>query len=56
MNFYIRLAIAIIVVLVLAEFAPEAVNAVLILLLVGMLLGRRRSFEMLAAFIGTIGR
>lgn len=56
MNFYVRLAIAILVVLALAEVAPGAVNAILLLLIVGMALGRWPAFAWLANFISRIGR
>jgi len=56
MNFYVRLIIAILVVLALAEVAPEVVNAILLLMLVGMILGRWPAFAWLANIIGSLGR
>jgi len=51
MKFYATLALASTVILLLAEVAPEAVNAFLILLLMGIILGRYQSFEKLASGI-----
>jgi len=47
MKFYATLVIASIVVLLLAELSAEAVNAFLILLLLGIVLGRYQTFEKL---------
>jgi hypothetical protein len=49
-----RLGVAIIVVLLLAEVIPEAVNAVLILVLVGLILGHYSSFTFMADWLGKI--
>ena len=45
MPFYGLLLISIVVVLLLAEIAPEAVNALLILLLLGLVLSRYSKFQ-----------
>ena len=56
MNFYVRLTIAILIVILLAEVAPEAVNALLALLLVGLIVGRWQAFAGLAYIIASVGR
>lgn len=47
MKFYATLTISVVVVLLLAEVSPEAVNAFLILLLIGIVLGRYTAFQKL---------
>lgn len=51
MKFYASLLVASVVVLLLAEVSAEAVNAFLILILLGMVLGRYQTFERLFAGI-----
>ncbi len=53
---YIKYILAVLVILALAEVAPEVVNAILILILVGMLLMRFGYFAQLFNLIGTIGK
>lgn len=48
--------IAVLVVIALAEVAPEIVNAVLVLVFVGILLMRFDSFKSLINSIGTLGK
>lgn len=49
MKFYAYLILAIVVVLMLAELIPEAINAFLALLLLGVILGRHTAFRQLIA-------
>ncbi len=51
-----KIIIAFLVVIALAEVMPEAVNAVLILILIGILLMRWPAFAELASTIGSIGQ
>lgn len=55
-NPIVKYAIAVFVVLAVAEFAPEAVNVILVLILVGMLLISAPSFVSLARTIGSVGK
>lgn len=48
--------IAILVVIALSEAMPEMVNAILILVLIGIVLMRFSAFQQLAASIGTLGK
>ena len=48
--------IAILIVIALAEAMPEVVNAVLVLVLVGILLMRFGAFQQLVASIGSLGK
>lgn len=54
--FIARLIIVILLVVALAQIAPEAINAILSLVLVGIILSRWKSFQALAQVIGTIGK
>jgi hypothetical protein len=54
--FLARLIIVILLVVALAQVAPEAVNAVLALVLIGIILSRWRSFQGITQIIGTLGR
>lgn len=56
MNFYLKLAIVILIVIALGEAAPDVVNAVLILILIGAILGNWQEFSGLAAILGTLGK
>jgi len=56
MNFYLKLGIVILLVLALAEAAPDAVNAILVLILIGAILGNWQEFSGLAAILGTLGK
>jgi len=56
MTFYALLIMAIIVVLLLAEAMPEAVNALLILLLLGVVLGRYDKFQELIVRVTQINK
>ena len=47
MKFYATLTVTIVVVLLLAEISPTAVNALLILILMGIVLGRYGAFQQL---------
>lgn len=48
--------IAVLIVIALAEAVPEVVNAVLVLVLVGILLMRFGAFQQLASSIGSLGK
>lgn len=54
--FLAKLVIVILLAVALAEFIPEAVNAVLILILVGVILGNWKEFEGIAVLIGSLGK
>lgn len=54
--FLVKLAIVILITVALAELAPEAVNAVLGLILIGAILGNWQEFKGLATLIGTLGK
>ena len=56
MNFYLKLGIAILIVVALGEAAPDVVNAVLVLILIGAILGNWQEFSGLAAILGTLGK
>ncbi len=49
--FYAVLILAVFVVLLLAEISPEAVNALLILILLGLVLGRAEDMQKLVTTI-----
>jgi hypothetical protein len=49
MNFYARLILVVLVVVALAEIIPEAINAILILVIVGLLLKKSGTFAGLLA-------
>ena len=53
MRFYATLTIAVVVVMLLAEISPELVNAFLMLLLLGIVLGRYQAFQQLVT--GLVG-
>lgn len=53
MRFYATLTIAVVVVMLLAEISPEVVNAFLLLLLLGIVLGRYQAFQQLVT--GLVG-
>lgn len=55
-NPYVRYALALLIVLAVAEFAPQVVNVVLALVLVGMLLMNAKAVGSLVSVIGTLGR
>ena len=52
----VSFVIAILIVVALAEVIPEAVNAVLVLVLVGIILMRFPAFAGLVNSIGTLGK
>ena len=56
MSFVFKLAIVILIVAALAEYAPELVNAILILVLLGMVLGNWKSFSGIASVFGSLGK
>jgi len=56
MTFYGLLLVSIVAVLLLAEIAPEAINALLILLLLGVVLMRYDTFVDLTKKITSIGK
>lgn len=56
MNFYLKLGIVILIVVALGEAAPDIVNAVLVLILIGAILGNWQEFDGLAAILGTLGK
>jgi len=49
-----RLGVAVIVTMLLSEVIPEVVNAVLILILVGLVLGHYSSFSFMADWLGAL--
>lgn len=55
-NPYVRYAITVLVVLAVAEFAPNVVNTFLLLVLIGMLLMNTKAITSLAAIVGTVGK
>ena len=50
-----RIIIVVFVVIALAEFAPEAVNGILILVLIGLILGRFQAFKGLFQIFNSFG-
>lgn len=54
--FVARLIIVILLVVALAQIVPEAINAILSLVLVGIILSRWKSFQGLTQVIGTLGK
>lgn len=52
--FYARLALVCLIAVALSEAIPEAVNAVLILILAGIILGHWEKFSFLAQALGTL--
>ena len=54
LGFYPKLAIVIVIAIGLAELYPEFVNAVLFLVLVGLILGHWGQFSGLAKILGTV--
>jgi hypothetical protein len=52
----IKYILAIIVVIALAEAIPEAVNAILILILIGLVLMQFDKFAQLVSLIGSVGQ
>lgn len=55
LGFYPKLAIVILLAVAASEVAPEAVNAVLLLILLGLVLGHYGAFASLAGVLGSIG-
>lgn len=56
MKFYATLLVAFVVVLLLAEISPQAVNALLILILLGIFLGRYEAFQgLITAIARSVG-
>jgi len=53
--FLARLVIVILLTVALAEFAPEAVNALLALILIGIVLSHWKDFQALTKVIATLG-
>jgi hypothetical protein len=53
-GFYPKLAIVILVAIAAAEANPELVNAVLVLILLGLVLGHWSQFSGLASILGTV--
>jgi hypothetical protein len=54
LGFYPKLAIVILLAIAMAEAAPEAVNAVLVLILLGLILGHWAQFSGLAKILGSV--
>jgi len=54
LGFYAKLALVILIAVAAAEVAPEVVNAVLILILIGLVLGHWGQFEGLARVLGSV--
>lgn len=51
---FARLALVILISVALSEVAPEAVNAFLILILVGVVLGHWKAFQVLASTLSSL--
>ena len=51
-----KLAIVILITVAMAEIAPEAVNAVLVLILVGAILGNWQEFKGLVDVLGSLNK
>jgi hypothetical protein len=54
LSFYPRLILVILLAVALSEFAPEAVNAVLILILAGLFLSHYKAFAVLGQQLGNL--
>lgn len=54
--FIARLIIVILLTVAISQIAPEAVNAILFLILVGILLSHWRSFQGLTQIVATLGK
>lgn len=54
--FLARLVIVILLVVALSQVAPEAVNAILILVLIGILLSHYKSFQGLTSILANLGK
>lgn len=50
-----RIAIVVLIVIALAEFAPKAINAILVLVLVGMVLNRFQAFKGIFQILNSFG-
>lgn len=55
-NPYVRYAIAVLIVLGVAELAPQVVNTILVIVLIGMLLMNAQAYKSLAALFGAVGK
>lgn len=55
-NPYVRYAIAVLIVLAVAEAAPQVVNTFLVLVLIGMLVMNAKAMASLAAVFGAVGK
>ncbi len=53
--FYARIVIVVLIVLAISEISPEVVNAVLLLVLIGLILGRFQYFQGLFKVINSFG-
>jgi hypothetical protein len=51
-----RLVLALVVVMILAQFAPEPTNYILALVLVGILLSKSETFKSLFVTVSTVGK
>ena len=51
---FARLGVAVVVTMLLSEAMPEAVNAVLILILIGLILGHYSSFTFMSDWLGKL--
>lgn len=54
--FIARLIIVILLVIAISQAIPEAVNAVLVLVLIGIVLSDSKTFSGLAQIVGSLGR
>jgi hypothetical protein len=54
--FYGKLAIAVLIVVALAEAIPEVINTILVLILIGLILGHYTKFTFLTRMISTVGK
>lgn len=54
--FLAKLAIVILITVAISEIAPEAVNYILLLVLVGAVLGNWKEFAGLATLFGSLGK
>lgn len=54
--FIARLIIVLLLVIAISQIAPEATNAILLLVLIGIVLSRWKSFQGLTQIVGTLGK
>lgn len=54
--YFARLILALVIVMALAQFAPEPTNYILALILVGILLSKSATFQKLLMTVSTVGK